>query len=232
MLSELLAEIIKRVEASEDQCLLRKSVVACTCVFRKWMEVTTSIVRSLQESGMTPFLRFLSRSDICSPWRYHPNVVAEAEIPEQDFTKESSSRPRRQGRSPTNVRLLSDVVPPLIANFLPDSGLLPIVGLFTEHLSDVGFFSIVGFLLDSILLNFVVRQQSFQPLSPADYSPSDLCCPPTKVLLTSITHQLQSIRPPSPANYGPPDLHLPPTTFLPTFCRLPTTILLTSITRL
>ncbi|KAH0463359.1 hypothetical protein IEQ34_007941 [Dendrobium chrysotoxum] len=55
MLSELLAEIIKRVEASEDQWPLRKSVVACACVCRKWREVTTSIVKSPQESGMITF---------------------------------------------------------------------------------------------------------------------------------------------------------------------------------
>ncbi|PKU81006.1 Tubby-like F-box protein 7 [Dendrobium catenatum] len=36
MFSELLAEIIKRVEVSEDQCLICKSVDACACVCRKW----------------------------------------------------------------------------------------------------------------------------------------------------------------------------------------------------
>lgn len=55
MLSELLADIIKRVETTEDRWPLRKSVVACACVCRKWREVTTSIVRSPQESGMITF---------------------------------------------------------------------------------------------------------------------------------------------------------------------------------
>ncbi|PKA50176.1 Tubby-like F-box protein 7 [Apostasia shenzhenica] len=55
MLPELLAEIIKRVEESEDRWPLRKSVVACACVSRKWREVTTGLVRSSQESGRITF---------------------------------------------------------------------------------------------------------------------------------------------------------------------------------
>ncbi|XP_020593496.1 tubby-like F-box protein 1 [Phalaenopsis equestris] len=55
MLSEILADIIKRVDASEDRWPLRRSVVACACVCRKWREVTTSIVRSPKESGMITF---------------------------------------------------------------------------------------------------------------------------------------------------------------------------------
>ncbi|CAK7327644.1 unnamed protein product [Dovyalis caffra] len=47
MLPELLGEIIKRVEESEDRWPQRQNVVACACVCKKWREVTKDIVKSL-----------------------------------------------------------------------------------------------------------------------------------------------------------------------------------------
>ncbi|KAF9672732.1 hypothetical protein SADUNF_Sadunf11G0075000 [Salix dunnii] len=47
MLPELLGEIVKRVEESEDRWPQRQSVVACACVCKKWRDVTKDIVKSL-----------------------------------------------------------------------------------------------------------------------------------------------------------------------------------------
>ncbi|PKA48728.1 Tubby-like F-box protein 6 [Apostasia shenzhenica] len=55
LLPELLAEIIKKVEASEDRWPFRRSVVACACVCRRWREVATSVIRSPQYSGKITF---------------------------------------------------------------------------------------------------------------------------------------------------------------------------------
>lgn len=51
MLPELLGEIIKRVEESEDRWPQRQNVVACACVCKKWREVTKDIVKSLPNSS-------------------------------------------------------------------------------------------------------------------------------------------------------------------------------------
>ncbi|XP_061983968.1 tubby-like F-box protein 7 isoform X2 [Populus nigra] len=51
MLPELLGEIIKRVEESEDRWPQRQSVVACACVCKKWRDVTKDIVKSLPNSS-------------------------------------------------------------------------------------------------------------------------------------------------------------------------------------
>lgn len=55
MLPELMEEIIKRVESSEERWPLRRSVVACACVCRHWREVTTGVVRPPLESGTITF---------------------------------------------------------------------------------------------------------------------------------------------------------------------------------
>ncbi|XVF78853.1 hypothetical protein PTKIN_Ptkin14bG0170800 [Pterospermum kingtungense] len=51
LLPELLAEIMERVEASEDRWPERQSVVACACVCKKWREATREIVRASSPSG-------------------------------------------------------------------------------------------------------------------------------------------------------------------------------------
>jgi len=51
MLPELLGEIIKRVEESEDRWPQRQNVVACACVCKKWREVTKDIVKSLPNNN-------------------------------------------------------------------------------------------------------------------------------------------------------------------------------------
>ncbi|XP_058095551.1 tubby-like F-box protein 1 [Magnolia sinica] len=55
MLPELLSDIIQRVESSEDRWPLRKNVVSCACVCKRWRDVTRSIVRSPQHSGKITF---------------------------------------------------------------------------------------------------------------------------------------------------------------------------------
>ncbi|KAH7657777.1 Tub family proteins protein [Dioscorea alata] len=55
MLPELMDEIIKRVESSEERWPLRRSVVACASVCRHWREVTTGVVRPPLESGTITF---------------------------------------------------------------------------------------------------------------------------------------------------------------------------------
>ncbi|XP_031504212.1 tubby-like F-box protein 1 [Nymphaea colorata] len=55
MLPELLSEIIERVEASEQSWPVRKNVVACASVCRRWREITRGVVRSPQDSGIITF---------------------------------------------------------------------------------------------------------------------------------------------------------------------------------
>ncbi|CAA7013846.1 unnamed protein product [Microthlaspi erraticum] len=55
MLPELLGEIIRRVEESEDQWPQRRDVVACACVSKQWRGITQDIVRSPQNSGKITF---------------------------------------------------------------------------------------------------------------------------------------------------------------------------------
>nr|UVZ36693.1 TUB [Calanthe triplicata] len=55
MLPELMADIIGRVEASEDRWPLRKNVVSCACVCRRWREITTGMVGSTRETGKITF---------------------------------------------------------------------------------------------------------------------------------------------------------------------------------
>lgn len=55
MLPELLGEIIRRVEASEDRWPQRQNVVVCGCVCKRWRDVTREIVRSPHQSGKITF---------------------------------------------------------------------------------------------------------------------------------------------------------------------------------
>ncbi|CAH8363565.1 unnamed protein product [Eruca vesicaria subsp. sativa] len=55
MLPELLGEIIRRVEESEDQWPQRRDVVSCACVSKKWREIAQEIVRSPVNSGKITF---------------------------------------------------------------------------------------------------------------------------------------------------------------------------------
>ncbi|CAM8948819.1 unnamed protein product [Rhodiola kirilowii] len=53
--SDLLGEIIRRVEASEDRWPSRRNVVSCACVCRKWRDVTKEIVGSSMPTGKITF---------------------------------------------------------------------------------------------------------------------------------------------------------------------------------
>ncbi|ESQ30086.1 hypothetical protein EUTSA_v10011566mg [Eutrema salsugineum] len=55
MLPELLGEIIRRVEESEDQWPQRRDVVTCACVSKKWRGITQDIVKFPNNSGKITF---------------------------------------------------------------------------------------------------------------------------------------------------------------------------------
>ena len=55
MLPELLGEIIRRVEASEDRWPARKNVVSCACVCKRWRDITREVVRGRLDSGQITF---------------------------------------------------------------------------------------------------------------------------------------------------------------------------------
>ncbi|KAJ0986030.1 hypothetical protein J5N97_004386 [Dioscorea zingiberensis] len=55
LLPELLGEIVRRVEASEDRWPARRSVVAFGCVCRRWREVVAGFVRPPLDSGKITF---------------------------------------------------------------------------------------------------------------------------------------------------------------------------------
>ncbi|KAG0495889.1 hypothetical protein HPP92_000580 [Vanilla planifolia] len=55
MLPDLMRNIIERLEASEERWPLRKNVVSCACVCRRWREITTAVVRSTRETGKITF---------------------------------------------------------------------------------------------------------------------------------------------------------------------------------
>ncbi|KAL7591819.1 tubby-like F-box protein 7 [Lactuca sativa] len=61
MLPELLGEIIKRVETSDDRWPLRRNLVACGCVCKSWREVTRQIVKPPVHSGKITFLSCLKQ---------------------------------------------------------------------------------------------------------------------------------------------------------------------------
>lgn len=55
LLPELLREIIRRIEKREDKWPMRKDVVACACVCKRWRDVTVEIVKSVGECGKITF---------------------------------------------------------------------------------------------------------------------------------------------------------------------------------
>lgn len=55
LLPELLAEIIGRVESSEDKWPNRRNVVACGCVCKRWRDITREIVKSPFSTGKITF---------------------------------------------------------------------------------------------------------------------------------------------------------------------------------
>lgn len=55
LLPELLREIIIRVEKREEKWPMRKDVVACACVCKRWRDVTFDIVKSVGECGKITF---------------------------------------------------------------------------------------------------------------------------------------------------------------------------------
>lgn len=55
MLPEILGEIIRRVDAAEEQWPHRQNVVACACVCKRWRDTTREIVRSPSHNGRITF---------------------------------------------------------------------------------------------------------------------------------------------------------------------------------
>ncbi|OAY67710.1 Tubby-like F-box protein 1, partial [Ananas comosus] len=55
MIPELLAEIVRRVEAGAERWPARKDVVSCACVCRRWREVAKGVVRPPAECGKITF---------------------------------------------------------------------------------------------------------------------------------------------------------------------------------
>ncbi|RWV98302.1 hypothetical protein GW17_00038858, partial [Ensete ventricosum] len=52
---ELIGEIVQRVEAGGERWPLRKDVVSCACLCRRWREVTRGVVRPPLETGKITF---------------------------------------------------------------------------------------------------------------------------------------------------------------------------------
>jgi hypothetical protein len=56
LLPELVAEVVRRVEASGgERWPARKDVVSCASVCRRWRDVATTVLRPLPESGKITF---------------------------------------------------------------------------------------------------------------------------------------------------------------------------------
>ncbi|KAL8167623.1 hypothetical protein V2J09_009122 [Rumex salicifolius] len=55
LLPEILADIVGRVEASEEKWPNRRNVVACGCVCQKWRDVVREIVKSPRATGIITF---------------------------------------------------------------------------------------------------------------------------------------------------------------------------------
>ncbi|XP_057529303.1 tubby-like F-box protein 7 [Amaranthus tricolor] len=55
LLPELLADIIARVESSEDKWPSRRNVVVCACVCKRWRDATREIVKSPLSTGKITF---------------------------------------------------------------------------------------------------------------------------------------------------------------------------------
>ncbi|URE16126.1 tubby-like F-box protein [Musa troglodytarum] len=61
ILPELLGEIVRRVESSDRQWPLRKSLVSCACVCRRWRQVTTGVVGPPRDTGTITFAASLKQ---------------------------------------------------------------------------------------------------------------------------------------------------------------------------
>ncbi|RWW24277.1 hypothetical protein BHE74_00033729 [Ensete ventricosum] len=59
---ELLGEVVRRLESSDGQWPLRKSLVSCACVCRRWRQVTTGVVGSPRDTGMITFAASLKQN--------------------------------------------------------------------------------------------------------------------------------------------------------------------------
>ncbi|KAJ0651951.1 putative F-box domain-containing protein [Helianthus annuus] len=70
MLPELLGEIIRRVEANDDRWPLRRNVVACGCVCKRWREVSREIV-----TGNITFPSCLKQNEAAPQRRHLKNDV-------------------------------------------------------------------------------------------------------------------------------------------------------------
>jgi hypothetical protein len=55
LLPELLTEIVRRVDAGADRWPLRRDVVVCACVCRRWRDAAFSVVRPPLEGGRITF---------------------------------------------------------------------------------------------------------------------------------------------------------------------------------
>jgi tubby and related proteins len=66
MPTELLRDIIKRVERSENQWPGRKHVVACASVCSSWREIALEMVKSPEISGCLTFLNSLKQVSLFS----------------------------------------------------------------------------------------------------------------------------------------------------------------------
>ncbi|CAL9773551.1 unnamed protein product [Musa acuminata subsp. burmannicoides] len=61
ILPELLGDILRRVESSDRQWPLRKSLVSCACVCRRWRQVTTGVVGPPRDTGTITFAASLKQ---------------------------------------------------------------------------------------------------------------------------------------------------------------------------
>jgi len=55
MLPEILGEIVRRVDAAEEQWPNRQNVVACACVCKRWRDITREVVRVPSHTGKITF---------------------------------------------------------------------------------------------------------------------------------------------------------------------------------
>ncbi|RDX91827.1 Tubby-like F-box protein 7 [Mucuna pruriens] len=55
MLPEILGEIVRRVDAAEEQWPSRQNVVACACVCKRWRDITREVVREPSHPGKITF---------------------------------------------------------------------------------------------------------------------------------------------------------------------------------
>ena len=55
MLPEILCEIVRRVDAAEEQWPNRQNVVSCACVCKRWRDITREVVREPLHTGKITF---------------------------------------------------------------------------------------------------------------------------------------------------------------------------------